>query len=321
MTSVSVGPLLGQLLAFQFARWLDNIAGHNKLLLEAGAHQGQLANDILTHLAEYEPDLYRDLHYGILEPSDVRRGWQEETLKNHSEKIRWFKDWDAIPIGFLGGVVFSNELLDAFPVHRLGWDASDSQWFEWGVCLADEEFAWARMDFFDEELLNCLGMDIPAEVSRVLPDGFALEVSPEAAQWWNSAAERLREGYLMTLDYGCDAMHFLKPERTDGTLRSYRHHAVSRNLLECPGEADITAHVNFSTLRQTGNAQGLLTGSYESQAQFLTRIAARTWEGGISFPSWSASMKRQFQTLSHPDHFGMLFKVLVQERLKSSTSL
>src|SRR5205823_2938276 len=127
-TSVSVGPLFGELLAFQFAQWLERLSGAPLQLVEAGAHDGQLAFDILSWLGQNRPALLGSLQYWIIEPSSRRHGWQKERLENFAHHVRWFKDLDALPPGGVRGVIFSNELLDAMPVHRLGWDAALGRW-------------------------------------------------------------------------------------------------------------------------------------------------------------------------------------------------
>ena len=160
--------------------------------------------------------------------------------------------------------------------------------------------------------LAATGFYIPSELEAVLPDNFILEVSPEAGQWWRDAAQALRRGRLMTIDYGLRAEQFLMPVRSSGTLRSYHRHAVGNDLLSTPGEQDLTAHVNFSQLIRAGEAAGLNTVGMTSQAEFLATLAQRLWVGSIA-PS--PAEVRQFQALTHPEHLGRAFRVLVQSRL------
>ena len=92
-TSVSVGKLFGQLLAFQFAEWLQadvRCPMSDVRIVEAGAHDGQLARDILAWLQLKRPKLFEQIEYWIIEPSLRREKWQEETLKEFTPRIRWF---------------------------------------------------------------------------------------------------------------------------------------------------------------------------------------------------------------------------------------
>src|SRR6267143_2759406 len=117
-SSVSVGPLFGELLAFQFARWIEEVKLESPRVLEAGAHDGRLAVEILDRLGLAKPGLFGKLEYWILEPSPRRQEWQKRTLKSLAAKVRWFYSWDDLPQTGVRGVIFSNELLDALPVHR-----------------------------------------------------------------------------------------------------------------------------------------------------------------------------------------------------------
>ena len=152
ITSVSTGELFGQLLAFQFAEWLEIEARSQKpeiRIVEAGAHDGKLAKDILTWLQLHRPKLFLQLEYCLIEPSPRRQEWQSETLKQFAPQVRWFTDIENLKFKTknpkLTGVIFSNELLDAMPVQRFSWDAKNKKWFEWGVAIEGEKFVWAKI--------------------------------------------------------------------------------------------------------------------------------------------------------------------------------
>src|SRR5207244_4358207 len=133
----------------------------------------------------------------------------------------------------------------------------------------------------------------PVELLEALPDQFTIEISPAAEQWWRRAAEALGCGKLLTLDYGLTAEELLGPQRKNGTLRAFTKHHLSADLLARPGEQDLTAHVNFSALQTAGEAAGLKTEAFETQEQFLNRIAARVWLSTSGFGEWSPAKTRQ----------------------------
>jgi SAM-dependent MidA family methyltransferase len=310
-TSVSVGSLFGELLAFQFAEWLEQLppAEGRGPIVEAGAHDGKLAKDILSWLQMHRAKLFERIEYVIVEPSNRRQQWQKETLKNFTN-VRWLSRFNDPAIQRFNGVFFSNELLDAFPVHRLGWDANEKKWFEWGVALDGDNFIWKKMP---DATLHALPFELPASLLAVLPDGYIVEISPAAENWWRNAADVLQHGWLLTLDYGLVAEEIFSPARAKGTARAYFQHRVSDNLLANAGEQDITAHVNFSAIRKIGEDAGLITEFFNSQSKFLTEILARAAKNN-SFGEWNSSRTRQFQTLTHPEHLGRAFRVLVQSR-------
>jgi SAM-dependent MidA family methyltransferase len=325
-TSVSVGPLFGELLAFQFADWLETEAKSQKSevrLVEAGAHDGRLARDILTWLKLRRPALFEQTQYCVIEPSARRRAWQREPLKEFSPRVCWFADWSSLGAAAprtgnegsapeVRGIIFSNELLDAMPVHRLGWDANHREWFEWGVTTHGGQFAWARMPKVTHDAR--LTIYVPPELVEVFPDGFTTEICPTAENWWREAAGWLQCGKLLTLDYGLGAEDFLSPQRANGTLRAYRRHQLVDDLLANAGEQDLTAHINFTAIQQAGATAGLKTESLLAQARFLTAIAQRAWKEENNFGPWTPDHTRQFQTLTHPNHLGRAFQVLVQSR-------
>ena len=382
-TSVSVGPLFGELLAAQFADWLDELppppAGGALQLVEAGAHNGQLAHDVLAWFQRERPAQFSALEYCLLEPSPRRQAWQAETLRAFGGKVRWVRAWEDFPAAGIAphgeageaggahapsrvvfralaenpdgtdarevsampmhapklaarahpatregacappvaasgihGIIFSNELLDAFPVRRLGWDAAAATWFEWAVRCDGDAFAWTRLPLADDPRDLFHPLVLTPELTAVLPNGFTTEVSPAAVAWWRQAAAALRHGKLLTLDYGFSALDFFSPSRASGTLRAYAQHRSSTDLLAAPGQQDLTAHVNFTALQAAGETAGLHTEGRPTQSRFLTAIAARAWSATGS-PTDPAVL-RQFQTLTHPDHLGRSFSVLLQSR-------
>ena len=316
-TSVSAGPLFGELLAFQFDRWFNESGAAALRIVEAGAHDGRLASDILHWCRRQRPELFERVEYVIFEPSARRRDWQNKTLIAFPNQVHWLKDWPEFAARNTSPeapftICFANELLDALPVRRFGWDATKGTWFEWGVAAEADRFVWTRLAAVVPH--PTLHLPSAPELLAVLPDGYSLEISPAAEQWWGSVARALKRGKLLTFDYGFDLASMISPDRPNGTLRAYREHKQTDDVLANPGEQDITAHVNFARIEQAGLAAGLTTDKFESQGRFLTQLAAEAWKTGARFGEWNAKRTRQFQTLTHPQHLGQSFRVLVQSR-------
>lgn len=331
-TSVSVGPLFGELLACQFADWLKELSSSRFAIVEAGAHDGQLAQDILSALKSGHPPTFERVDYFIVEPSPNRRQWQAEQLGELADKVRWFESWTDLSSFHdraghrLTGVVFANELLDALPVHRLRWNQMSRSWREQFVTSHGSELTFVdgdpspEVEAYSRRIValsrgdesTLLWPKIPDALLNVLPDGFVTEICPAAGDWWRQAAETLDEGWLLTLDYGLSADEFFSPARMKGTLRAYRQHHVTDNVLDTPGEQDLTAHVNFGAIELVGESTGMNTLWSASQADFLTRVLRKR----VRAAGWQLSRDqvRQFQTLTHPDHLGRSFRVLVQAR-------
>lgn len=334
-TSVSTSSLFGHLLGFQFAQWLEELAGQNVCdpgsqplrpaflsssglprfqVVETGAHDGALAFDILSWLKQHHPYLLCRLQYWLIEPSGQRQSWQRAKLDSFADLVRWADSFQALSTG-VRGIIFCNELLDSLPVHRLAWDRPSGKWMEWGVGLSNDQFVWRPLRSpecdWNTELAQA-GFELSSVLLSILPDGFIIDHCPAARTWWRQAAAALHHGRLLTIDYGLTAHQLLSPERSQGTLRAYQRHQITGDVLANPGEQDLTTHVNFTQLQKTGEADGLKTDAFLTQAQFLTAIATRFWaEGGVP-PS--SSHVRQFLTLTHPEHLGRPFRVLIQSR-------
>ena len=354
-TSVSVGPTFGFLLAVQFATWARAAGWERWDLVEAGAHDGRLTDDILTALADFEPELGGRVRCRIIEPFPARMAVQRDRLARWGEQIAWQAGWGttgegspsltdprlpaagsggsptaAVPgasgmnrpapfaichspfarsPGPVRGVIVANELLDAFPIHRLAWDAHSRVWFEWGVGVENDRLTWCRME--PDPVLLPVHL---APLEAVLPDGFVVEVSPGAEAWWRQAAGALEQGWLVAFDYGFDEEAAVSPARRNGTARAYFQHRVSDDLLARPGDQDLTAHVDFGRLMRAGEETGLRTETWLPQGRWLGQLAAEIVRAGGPASDWLVAHARQLQTLTHPVHLGQAFRVLVQSR-------
>jgi SAM-dependent MidA family methyltransferase len=111
----------------------------------------------------------------------------------------------------------------------------------------------------------------------------------------------------MAIDYG-DESEILW-QKIEGTLRAFNNHRQVRDILADPGEQDITAAVNFTKIREAGERAGLKSDPIISQASLLTGLAQNVLRDHSD-----AKSIREFQTLTHPEHLGRIFKVLIQRR-------
>lgn len=302
-TAVSIGPLLGKLLALQFAQMWETLGRPDPWhLTEQGAFDGQLARDILEHLQQAAPLCFAATRLQILEPFARLRIRQRDNLATFAPKIRWFDSLEDCP-PFVG-VHYSNELLDAFPARLIrrgatGWSemqvAAEGAGFGWSPQLLSEPAAIRETDFLS-----------PA------PAGFLREICPDYGEWTRALAGRLRRGWALVLDYGLTESELALPHRKEGTLTGYRAHQRAGSVLENPGEQDITHQVNFSAVCRTARAAGLTPVSYATQAQFLTPLGMLHFEDTASAPDPARTRAlRAFGTLTHPEAMGHRFKSLV----------
>lgn len=308
-TSVSTGPFFGELLARRFMSWLEN--GKPCQWMECGAHHGQLAQDILEFLSEQQAPNNLDIEYLIFEPSEKRETIQRERLKQFGNRVKWLRNWEGVEKQFTNGVIFSNELIDAFPVKRFIWNQGETCWQELAVTTTKGGFTWTQLPLKSPMEIPWLSSMDRSKLEQILPDQYVIELAPTADDWWKQAAQALKKGYLITLDYGFTEMDKFSPHRTEGTLRTYDRHRLGEDVLADIGRKDMTAHVDFPSLQMIGEKEGLQTESMITQEKFMHGCLEIALEQGLQpLPD----QIRQFQTLMHPEHFGRAFKVLIQKR-------
>jgi SAM-dependent MidA family methyltransferase len=302
-TSVSVGPLFGELLARRFLKeWKESGSPGRWRIIEIGAHDGTLAGDILSAMARLEPLALRGLEYAIPEPLPVLQGAQRKTLQEFSNIVKWVGLLDELSAEPVPGIAFGNELLDALPFHVVEWVGEG--WQECRVALdAVGEFCWKTVAVSELallEFLDRLGTDFPV--------GYRTEVRPHLKGFLEPLTRCLSSGIMIWPDYGFARPEYYHPDRIAGTLRTFSKHRAAENPLESPGEIDITAHVDFTAVAEAALELGCQPTSFTSQGVWLTR-QAQSWlldqEG-----SPDVAGLRQFQTLTHPAHLGGSFHVL-----------
>ncbi|WP_159883908.1 class I SAM-dependent methyltransferase [Paenibacillus puerhi] len=312
-TAASLGGLLGECLAAYISVQLKSFEGTLRLI-EWGGGTGRLAAQVLDTIREKEPELYGRLRYTGVEASLYHRRLQAETLQEHKELIDIVapESWSAS--GSLANtVLFSNELPDAFPVHRIVW--RQEGWMELGVrwSPAVGKLVETERPLRGEELLRYIEAEqLPRRVDQ------RFEVNLDAVRWCREIAAKLASGSLMvTIDYGDVREELHASHRMEGTLLCYRGHVASDTPLEHAGEQDITSHVNFSAFMEAGEAKGMETVLYQTQKQFLVEqgILGLLQNHDASDPfSETAKRNRAIRQLLLSDSMSELFKVLVQRK-------
>lgn len=301
-TSVSVGPLFGELLARHFLRYWRSAGNPDRWrVIECGAHDGTLAADVLAALARLDPHALAALEYTIPEPLDSLHAAQHRTLLPFARNVRLLRSPHSLATDPLPGIAFGNEVLDALPCHIVEWRAE--RWLECRVGLSGEDFIWQSAEITDPALLCSL-----AAISGPFPDGYRSEVRTGLTAFLAPLVRALDHGAMLWLDYGFERADFYQPGRTRGTLRTFASHRAGENPLADPGAVDITAHVDFTALADAARSLGGHPSPLRSQGAWLT-ATARDWllahEGNPD-----ATLLRQFHTLTHPAHLGAAFQVM-----------
>ena len=275
-TSVSVGPLFGKILAQFFLKLRAESGAENFAIWEFGGRSGELRADALS----VAPDLpWHIIEAGAPLPDEM------------------------------SGCVFSNELLDALPVHRV--QASGGAWREIFVAATATGFAEELGPLSDPRLAMAL-----AGLPVAQMEGYRTEINLRAQEWLAQVAARLRRGWVLTFDYGFERGDYFAPHRRDGHLQCYVRHTRHTNPFVNIGAQDITAHVDFSAIMEAGRALGLETVQFCEQGKFLLEAGAEVIRDIVERDAGQPSPERNaIHQLLHPAHMGRVFKALLQQKI------
>ena len=314
LTSPEVHSIFGALVAKQLAQLWELMGRPQHFdVAEQGAGTGRLARDILRWTANNAPEFSDALCYRIVEVSATLRRRQEETLAKlqaepvEAASVQWLQELPEE----IEGCLLSNELIDSFPVHRVVHQ--DGQLMELYVSYRDGRFEEQTGPLSTERIgryFDDLGLS-PGE-------GCAAEVNLRAIEWMAEAARALRRGFVLTFDYGYPAKELYAPWRRDGTLLCFYRHNPSSDPYARIGKQDMTAHVDFTTLIQAGEAHGLERAGFTTQARFLAELGIGVGVDAVAKESPEAleeyyARRRAVQELIDPAGLGRI-RVLAQRK-------
>lgn len=304
-TAPDAHPLLGRALARQLVQ-IDEFLGRVSPLrvVEIGGGKGDLARDFLASCESWSPSVFERLEYVFVDRSPLMRKAQEETLAPWPGRVRWLESIDECGNGSVQGMVFSNELVDAFPVHRVR--KIDGELLEVFVSFDGARFQECLQPLSSPDLSDYLqrrGVD--------LPEGHTAEINRAAESWIQHVARILARGVVLTIDYGHTASDLVAPERKGGTLCCYYRHRVSTDPYARIGYQDVTAHVDFTSLATAGEEVGLELTGFTNLMSFLVGLEVESMLEGLD-PE-SPELKAAVQLL-RPHGMGDTFKVLVQHK-------
>ncbi len=270
-------------------------------ICEMGAGSGMLANDILNYYRSNEPEFYETVKYIIIEKSQYLIERQKEVLATHQGKVEWVSFEDLVSFE---GVFFSNELVDAFPVHRV--IRIGEQLKEIYVIYKDDKLQFFPDDFSNPDLNEYL-----KRLKIKLVDKQIADINLDATRWVRSLGEKIRKGFVVTIDYGWTADKLYAPFRMDGTVTCYFKHKQNNDFFERIGEQDITAFVDFTALIEYGKDAGLEYVNLLPQSLYLVQSGILEYISKASTDLQRASIK----SLIIPEGgFGTNFHVLIQSK-------
>ena len=313
-TSPSVHPLYGHLIAKQLSQMAEILGGETFDVVEMGGGKGFLCEDILNWTKRNRSAFYHRLKYHLLETSPPFLKEQKERLtEQESEgKVDWIDSEEFVDGKIqIEGCFLANELVDAFPVHRVILDQGSLK----------EIYVTQENGRFEEqwgELSDRSISDYFRSMGVTLEQGQKAEVNLEALKWVERVSRCLKRGFVLTIDYGYLARELFAPYRREGTLLCYYQHRTSENPYERLGEQDITSHVNFTSLIQKGEEKGLKFTGLVPQYRFLMGLGIlqemESLERGMSEVEGLKLRLSLKHLIDTEVGMGEIFKVLVQHK-------
>jgi SAM-dependent MidA family methyltransferase len=294
VTGSSFSPLFGRATA-RLLRRLDRPLGRPADFFEAGSGTGVHLANVATSLLDGSEGGRRRL-----------LAW-DRVARPLPEGVTRIGDLAAIGDGGIAGLVFSYELFDALPVHRLIGRAEGGVgelWVDLESAEGDTAFVWREGELSDPGLAGLL------EGGPALEPGQVADLSPGWAPLYGELARRLGRGLLVTCDYGYERDRLLDARvRRHGTLAAYTRQRVHRNPFVQVGEQDLTAHVDLTALIRAGEAAGLTTVALTRQSFWLAAC-------GLFADLQDAGLEERRAAIALLDGEGMGddIRVLVQSR-------
>ncbi len=314
-TSPERSALFAATFARYFASLYENLGSPSSWsLIEAGAGNGHFAAGVLETLRRRFPEAYAATTYVIDELSQDSQARANELLDTFKQKVI-FRELSRLD-GVSHGVIFSNELLDALPVHRVTLQAGEFR--EYFVNVArNGDFEWTLVELSNREIA-----DLITKAGIQLVEGQIVEISPDIESWLRLVAAKLKDGYVITVDYGDEAPELRDPSiRPKGSLRAFRDHEIVDDLLARPGEQDITSSVDWTFVKNIGTQLNMEVVDHLRQDRFLLREGLlKELELGINEAAIEAE-KSQLSTSARemilPEGMAASFQVLVQRKRHS----
>ncbi|WP_416149382.1 class I SAM-dependent methyltransferase [Salipaludibacillus sp. HK11] len=311
-TSNHVHPVFAE----TFARFfLDVITKENMKaeICEWGAGDGSFACNILAYMREQSPEVFEKMTYYIIESSPYHQSILLDRLALFKKQIKIYSTLEELKkeVTHFQGIIFSNELIDAFPVHII--EKTSEGLKEVMLEVEGEHLAEKLMTSENNQVLNWLDKFGPT----TLPEGHRFEVSLSMKEWLVNVSTWLEKGLLVTVDYGYRNEEFQWPERKDGSIRGYRNHEMVKDPLKYPGSMDLTSHIQWDAYEQIAKNQGLTMVCHDRQDKFLLKAGLFSFlQSPTDMNPFSDVFKknRAIQSLVHPEGISTSFQVNVQGR-------
>lgn len=311
-TAPETSPLFAATFAQYFMKsYFDLGAPGQWTIIEVGAANGEFARGVLSSLQSHFPKIFEATRYLIDEVSPAARAKASAHLAQFAERVE-FRRLREITEPFEHAIIFSNELIDAFPVHRVIGRNEALRELCVGVSEAGE-FVWVESDLTNEVATYC------SRIGLRLMEGQIFEVNLDADDYLSRAAALLNQGLVITVDYGASRNDLLnEPHRFAGTLRAFRSHQFANNVLANPGAQDLTTTVDWTQMQESGARSGLETLRFQRLDEFLISEGLMGVLGALGSELSSTAdffnLNAGAREMISPEGLAASFQVLIQRK-------
>lgn len=300
ITGPELSPLYSQCIAKQCHEVLNTLKDGS--ILEFGPGSGIMAAEIIKELARLNT---LPKHYYLIELSAELKERQKNYLQQHVPEFFSLFHWlDHFPTEPISGVILANEVIDAMPVHKFGWQ--NHHLYEYWVDFQQGSLCWKLAPPSSIELTHAINaLNLP------VMNGYHSEINLQQTAWIASLAEILTTGIILIIDYGFPRHEYYHSDRDQGTLMCHYQHYAHTDPLVLVGLQDITAHVDFTSIADVAYSHGLAVSGFTHQAGFLMNCGIEefiTRTTSDIFTSYTQA--QQLKRLMLPSEMGELFKVI-----------
>jgi SAM-dependent MidA family methyltransferase len=254
----------------------------------------------------------------LVEASPAARAAQTATLGETSECLT--SSSSELP-DRINGIVYANEVLDAMPTHQVVMreDGLREIYVSAGACgdaRPPRDWTPPQLALTEGPLSTPALAEYLEELGVTLEPGWRAEINLRAVEWIRDLARRLDRGFVILIDYGHEARELYSVGHSNGTLTTFARHVASGPesaagtppWLSSPGEQDITAHVDFTSVRAAAEREGLTTLGFLDQTYFLLGLSQN-----LENPENLENLERRLalKTLIMPGGLGSTMKVLI----------
>ena len=321
-TSSTSHPVFGALIARQLKQ-MWQLLGEPPVfhVVEVGSGDGALARSIMDACRRTAPRFAEALYYvaadyepGLLQSPGIPFDWPSRVATPPGQDtvaaIQRVRSAGLGAFQNIVGCILCNELIDNFPVHR--FVIEDGRVREIFITTAGEDFVEVLAEPSSPRIASRL-----AGLGASLPEGYRGEVNLAMEDWAGQVSGALDRGFVLAIDYGAMAGELYSPDNARGTVVCFNRHAISGDPYLDVGQQDITCQVDFTSLRELGERQGLVTLGYTLQSRFLENLGFDELLNALDthgLPAARAELSRiAMMTLVESGEYGD-FKVLAQAK-------